>query len=165
MFKQLVVKLFGLKFNNISPSLLLKCLVLLLAISVAFASEQVVAAIYKWVDEDGRVHLADKPPRNVASETVDLKFNTYTSPQLYKSDLGVGASNRVIMYSAVWCGVCKKARAYFKQKDIVFKEYDIEKSAKGKRDFKRLGGRGVPVILVGSQRLNGFSVKSFEKIY
>lgn len=44
-------------------------------------------------------------------------------------------------------------------------EYDVEKSSKGKRDFKRLGGTGVPIILVGQKRLNGFSWETFEKLY
>jgi hypothetical protein len=47
----------------------------------------------------------------------------------------------------------------------LFSEYDVDKSSKGKRDFKKLGGKGVPVILVGKQRMNGFSAGKFEKIY
>jgi len=66
------------------------------------------------------------------------------------------------MYSAVWCVICKQARRYFKKNGIAFKEYDIEKSIKGRRDYKRLNGRGVPIIMVGGKRLNGFDPKSFK---
>ena len=58
-----------------------------------------------------------------------------------------------------------KAKHYFKSKGIRFTEFDVEKSAKGKREFNKLGGGGVPIILVGSRRMNGFSVESFEKLY
>jgi len=51
------------------------------------------------------------------------------------------------------------------RKGIRFTEYDIEKSSKGKRLYKNLGARGVPVILVGKKRMNGFSEAGFEKIY
>ena len=44
-------------------------------------------------------------------------------------------------------------------------EYDIEKSSKGKRLYQDLGATGVPVILVGKQRMNGFSEAGFELIY
>ncbi|MGI9290354.1 MAG: glutaredoxin domain-containing protein [Gammaproteobacteria bacterium] len=69
------------------------------------------------------------------------------------------------MYSTEWCGVCKKARNYFTANDIPFKEYDVEKSTKGARDYKKLNARGVPVILVGKSRLNGFSSGKFENLY
>ena len=32
----------------------------------------------------------------------------------------------------------------------------MEKSAQGKQEYASLKGRGVPVILVGSQRMDGF---------
>ncbi len=51
------------------------------------------------------------------------------------------------------------------EKGIKYKEYDVEKSAKGKSEYRRLGAKGVPVILVGKRRMNGFSVDGFEKLY
>ncbi len=82
-----------------------------------------------------------------------------------ESSVDLGSPKKVVMYSAQWCGVCKKARAYFKQQGIPFSEFDIETSSKGKRDFNRLGGKGVPVILVGKGRMNDFSAGSFQKMY
>jgi len=69
------------------------------------------------------------------------------------------------MYSASWCTVCKKAKKYFRERGISYTEYDIEKSAKGRREYDKLGARGVPVILVGNKRLNGFTEEAFNKIY
>lgn len=43
------------------------------------------------------------------------------------------------MYCAAWCGICKKANEYFKANNIKYKEYDIDKSSKGKRILKKLG--------------------------
>jgi glutaredoxin len=69
------------------------------------------------------------------------------------------------MFSASWCGVCKKARKYFRKNKIRFTEYDIEKSSRGKRLYRDLDATGVPVILVGKQRMNGFTESGFERIY
>lgn len=69
------------------------------------------------------------------------------------------------MYSTSWCGYCKKAKQYFKKNNITFTEYNIEKNAKAKREYKKMGATGVPVILVGKKRMNGFSQKGFEAIY
>ena len=73
--------------------------------------------------------------------------------------------HRVVMYSATWCSVCKKAKKWFAEQGIRYREYDIENNAKGRRDYKKLKGRGVPIILLDGSRLNGFSSKSFMKLY
>jgi len=69
------------------------------------------------------------------------------------------AENRpeVKMYATSWCPYCAKARAYFARRNIAYVEVDIEKSKEGRAEYDRLGARGIPVILVGPQRMNGFS--------
>ena len=63
----------------------------------------------------------------------------------------------VKMYATSWCPYCAKARAYFARRGIAYVEIDIEKSREGRVEYDRLGARGIPVILVGQQRMNGFS--------
>ena len=129
------------------------------------------ADIFRWVDEQGRIHFTDKPPPQAESQSVRLRINSFTSPSIEPFQFDESLISKrvvtpdVIMYSTSWCGYCKQARRYFNQKQIAFTEYDVEKTDKGKQDFKRLGGKGVPVILVGDQRLNGFSKRAFEQIY
>ena len=48
------------------------------------------------------------------------------------------------MYGTTWCSYCKKARSYFGANEIQYKEYDVENSEKGKRDYKKLGAKGIP---------------------
>jgi glutaredoxin len=119
--------------------------------------------IYRWADENGEVHFSDKPSQAHASEVVKLRINTYKAVTYDTSSIDVGKS--VVMYSASWCGVCKKVRRYFEQKGIRFTECDVETNAKGKSDYRQLGAKGVPVILVGNRRMNGFSVAGFEQLY
>jgi glutaredoxin len=70
----------------------------------------------------------------------------------------------VVMYATTWCPYCAKARGYFARKGIAYVEYDIEKSAAVNAEFKRLGGRGVPLILVGTQKMSGFSEQGLEAL-
>lgn len=137
------------------------------------------AEVYKWVDNSGRIHFSDQAPLNIESENIELdELVTYTSAKVIDNDTDLTdvttedktkpkkfRRKKVVMYSAAWCGVCTKAKKYFKKNRIPFKEYDIDKSKKGKSDFKKLKARGIPVILVGKKRLNGFSIKKFESIY
>ena len=124
------------------------------------------AEIYKWTDENGRVHFGDAPQTAENTESVDLShINTYDAPSKIFIDktlarpTGVHSkkSASVTVYSTTWCGVCVKAKKWLKANRIKFREYDVETSKKGKRDYKNLKGRGVPIILVGQQRMNGFS--------
>ncbi len=132
---------------------------------LTLASSPAGAEIFKWVDDSGRVHFTDRPPRGEDAEHVSMRINTYTSPEVTPLDSALGGRNKVVMYSASWCSACKQAKAYFNAQGIPYTEYDVEKSSKGKRDFKKLGGKGVPVILVGSKRINGFSREAFEQAY
>jgi glutaredoxin len=139
----------------------------LLLLFLGLCSMQLHAGIYTWQDEQGRTHFGDRPPDREQATELKLRINTYTSPEIRpraktQSNRDTG---KVILYSAQWCGVCKQAQRYFKQNNIPYQEYDVEKSLKGKRDFKRLQGKGVPIILVGDHRMNGFSPAGFEAIY
>ena len=138
---------------------------MLTVILLLLTSTHVSAEIYKWVDEHGKTHFTDSPPAGQLAEEVELKINTYTAVEVTPLEERLGKSDKVVMYSATWCGICTKAKQYFKANNIPFVVYDIETSRAGKQGFKQLKGRGVPIILVGGQRMNGFSVARFEKLY
>ncbi len=135
------------------------------------------AEIYKWVDESGYIHYTDTPPENQQqSLEITGRISSYDSPEILPAEGAATASSRsgadksaknkqVVMYSAEWCGVCKRAKQYFSEKNIRYTEYDIDKNSKAKADFDKLGARGVPVILVGNRRMNGFSTGVFEQLY
>ena len=145
----------------------IKCLPALAICILLFSSAKLTAEIYTWQDAQGHTHFGDRPPAESRATEHKLRINTYTSPKI-KPLSGITPSKdlrKVVMYSTEWCGVCKTAKRYFKERKIPFREYDVEKSRKGESDFKRLRGQGVPIILVGKQRLNGFSTARFESIY
>ena len=130
--------------------------------------------VYTWTDENGIVHYSDQKPDDQEYTELEFTVTTYDSvsygtvskPETTPSrPAAKPRKKRVVMFSASWCGVCKKARKYFRRKGIRFTEYDIEKSSKGKRLYRDLGATGVPVILVGKRRMNGFSEAGFELIY
>jgi glutaredoxin len=136
-------------------------LLLVSVLSVVVSGAQ--SEIYRWTDENGKVHFSDQPSREHRTEAVEVQVNTYESVSIDTSAFDTG--KKVVMYSASWCGVCKKAKRYFKENDIKFTEYDIEKSAKGRSDYRKLNTKGVPVILVGNERMNGFDVEAFKELY
>lgn len=122
--------------------------------------------IYRWTDENGKVHFGDSPKDKSRAEKVVVEVNSYKHVTYENSEPYQGhESNRVIMYATSWCGYCKQARNHFNENGIPFTEYDIEKDERARKSYDSIGGKGVPVILVGKKRMNGFSAAGFKNIY
>ncbi|KGJ88868.1 glutaredoxin family protein [Colwellia psychrerythraea] len=71
---------------------------------------------------------------------------------------------RVVLYTMEKCPHCQTAKRYLEQQGIAFRLCNI-KTAKGQKEFAATRLRGVPVLKVGDQLLNGFSVKAFTELY
>ena len=128
------------------------------------------------MDENGKIHYGDRPPESGEIERLEISVESFSSVEVRDLDDGdiavlgdiqvpQGKAKKVVMYSTENCGYCKKAKAYFNANEISFTERDINKSASAKRQWKKLNGTGVPLILVGERKMRGFSISSFEKIY
>jgi len=70
----------------------------------------------------------------------------------------------VVIYSTSHCGWCTRAKQYFASRGVTYEERDIERSDAANADFKRLGGRGVPLIMVGSEKVEGFDQKRLDQL-
>jgi len=66
------------------------------------------------------------------------------------------------MYGVPDCGYCRKARQYFADHGIDYTEYNINKSSKRLKEFRRLGGRGTPLILIDGRKIHGFNTQVIE---
>ena len=136
---------------------------IILIISTLLFINTAYGEIYKWRDKQGKIHFGDRKPSQLNAEELKLKINSYTSVTYDVSMFDAGQN--VVIYTAEWCGYCKKAKKYFKRNHIAYTEYDIEKNASAKKRYQAMGATSVPVILVGKKRMNGFSVMGFERIY
>ena len=63
---------------------------------------------------------------------------------------------RVTLYSSANCPHCKRAREFLRSRKVPFQELDVGRSVKARKRLESLGARGVPVILVGDTRVDGF---------
>jgi len=124
-----------------------------------------MADIYQWQDANGKTHFGDRPPPQLQSQEVSVRVNTYNLPSDIMRDSTLKTnSSTVVLYTTVRCGYCKKAKSFLQKNNVPYTEYDVETSAKGKQDYRKLGGKGVPIILVGQQRMNGFSEARLGKM-
>ena len=121
--------------------------------------------IHRWVDADGRVQYSDKPPPGVKSRPLQSRISSYAGTPVVSGTASAGATRpEVKMYSTDWCGYCRQAKAFFGRQGIRYTELDVEKSPAARDEYQRMGARGVPVILVGTQRMNGYSEESLAQM-
>ncbi|MCB1775009.1 MAG: glutathione S-transferase N-terminal domain-containing protein [Gammaproteobacteria bacterium] len=69
---------------------------------------------------------------------------------------------RITLYSTGSCPHCRQARQYLQQKGVRFQELDVQRNPRAQKAFARLGARGVPVIMVGETRIDGFDRKRLD---
>jgi glutaredoxin len=132
------------------------------------------------------IDLSKSPAERHAAQTVqvfDLRQKEpdgrYSGHFIKRADLeGVlaeaaaekkAAQPQVTMYSAAWCGVCKKARRFLTQEGIPFVEKDIEKDTSAAAELRNkaqqagVSANGVPVFDVGGRIFSGFDPQTLKR--
>ena len=72
------------------------------------------------------------------------------------------SSHEVFMYAVPNCGYCRMARQYFAKQGVDYIEYNINKSSKRLKEFRQLGGRGTPLILIDGKVIQGFNTRAIQ---
>lgn len=65
--------------------------------------------------------------------------------------------NGIVMLGAEWCGYCKRLKAGLEAAGVPYTELDVEDGGTGQEAFAALGGRGVPVTVIGQQVVHGYN--------
>jgi glutaredoxin 3 len=62
----------------------------------------------------------------------------------------------ITIYTAAWCGYCRRAKALLTGKNLSFHEIDVEASAKVREEMIARSGRSsVPQIFIGDTHVGG----------
>ena len=79
-----------------------------------------------------------------------------------KQSAGGANGKQIVMYTTSSCPACKMAKQYMAEKGIPYREINVEQSREGYEEFRRLGGQGVPLIIVGDRRMEGFNPQALQ---
>lgn len=160
----------------------MKYLIIIASLLLSFSSAN--AEMYKWVADDGSVTFKDTPPpaSKKAKKVRVYNENDFDPAPPYQPEqvkrgtqksaplIAQAATTKnerfngtVEIYLTEWCGYCKQALRYMDSKGVPYVAYDIEKDNAAKTRHKELGGRGVPLIIIGPNKMSGFSQKTMER--
>ena len=71
---------------------------------------------------------------------------------------------KVVLFSTTTCSWCRRAKKYFKESRVPFREVNVERDASAARTIqKQTGQTGVPVIKIGSKWIVGFDQLAIER--
>lgn len=155
----------------------LACLLVVVVAATAHAE-----TLYKVVGPDGRITYTDRPPADGKSTTTLRIVDAPSSPLppsvlKYQAELQKSMQNRLaqmkkmdssdtpVFFSASWCGYCKQAKAYLQSRGISHQEIDIDTPDGGRAFFEAGGRQGVPLIIAGGKRQQGFSAGSYDSFF
>jgi glutaredoxin 3 len=72
--------------------------------------------------------------------------------------------SKVLLFSTSTCSWCRRAKRYFREKRVPFKEINVERDPDAARDIARkTGQKGVPVIKIGSKWIVGFDRERIDE--
>jgi glutaredoxin len=151
--------------------------ILLAALCAPAAAQTTTTTLYKSIGPDGRTIYSDRPTSSAREAKALTFYSAPASPlsaetlayidQLAKSsDARVPSpSSDTVLFSAVWCGYCKQAKAYLTGKRIAYRELDID-TKHGLLAYARAGGkRGVPLLVANGQSVTGFSTSAYDALF
>ena len=145
---------------------------------IALAAAVHAAPIYKSVGPDGRVTYSDRPPPDGVGEKT-LNFSNLPASPLpesvirYREELEKRLKDKLsrpkpvrsaqpVLFSATWCGQCRKAKTYLAEHKIRYIEYDID-TEDGMSAYIEAGGkRGVPLLSLRGKTVLGFTPEAYD---
>ena len=111
----------------------------------------------------GFVKMAMPPPLSPgdAARARSAQLRQGGGLRVAKSSAG---GSGVVLYSADWCGACRKAKRYLGKKGIDYEERDIDDPRWTEELLRKTGRRAIPVIDVGGRILTGFSTSGYDAL-
>lgn len=72
---------------------------------------------------------------------------------------------KITVYSTPTCPHCKRAKRFFKELGLNFKDYDVSKDKRAaEKMVKKTGQMGVPVIEIGNKAMVGFDQNKIKRL-
>lgn len=121
----------------------------------------------QWRDRVGFVEMDSAPPLSpaMAEQTRDRRYAA-SADRLRQPAArpGVRVPARIVLYSATWCGWCKKAKRHLDAQGVDYEIRDIDNPANLDELVAKTGQKGIPVLDVGGKVVTGYSPDQYDRL-
>lgn len=125
--------------------------------SAAHAPRASAPLVPELVAEPAKPPVAVPPAHGVDDPYVAAAPTTAAKPQLSELD----AARRdvaITIYSAAWCGYCKKAKAFMDARGLAYSERDVDDDAAAAKELRAISPKGsIPAFKVDQETMVGWS--------
>jgi len=87
----------------------------------------------------------------------------YMSSPVEASARDIDSRCDAVIFTTKSCPYCRKARKLLKASKVAWCEKDIEVSSRNFDKFKKLGGKGVPLAVIGDEVIYGFQAQVYQQ--
>ena len=132
---------------------------IMMAVWMAAASTSLAAAsLYQWKDPQGRTVYSDQPPpasiRNAQQN--NFKGSVIEGGEPYAVKVA-REKHPITLYTSACGAPCDQARQLLIQRGVPFNSKDLQASEEARNEVQKLTGKlNVPVLMVGSDKIEGF---------
>lgn len=134
--------------------------------------------IFSYVDENGAAHMVQgryNVPERYRAKARSLSksrmpvINRYQEQEVKTRRVAYQPPynpnrNEVLLYSASWCGACRKAKAFLDQEGVAYDLLDIDRDPRAKEEVRRvLGSVRIPLLDIDGTYVAGFSPSEIRK--
>ncbi len=138
---------------------------LALALIVLLAAAPASAAMYKWVDSQGRVHFSDKPPPGAKARAERLNVRGAEPAPAAEARPATAGLPAVTLYSADCGPTCEQARALLDRRGIACTYRDVQADRAAADAMQKLtGSLEVPVLTIGGNVHKGFQTQLWNNL-
>ncbi len=136
-----------------------------MAVWIAAASMPLAAAqLYQWKDAQGRMVYSDQPPPASVKNAQQKAFkgNVIEGGESYAAKTA-REKYPVTLYASACGAPCDQARQLLGERGIPFSGKDPQASPEAQAELQKLTGRlSVPVLVVGSDKIDGFETGQWQ---
>lgn len=127
------------------------------------------AQLYRWTDDQGRVHVTDTPPPPGAKSVQRKTFTDNSAVPAEGASLPYAAqlaskNYPVTLYTAPECAPCGAARNLLNGRGVPFKEVSVVDAPQSEELKKVAGSLSVPTVRVGSSVQKGFEEGAYHAL-
>lgn len=119
-----------------------------------------------WRERVGFVKMATPPPITPAdaSRARAAQVERSGGARVAARAQAQPARPAIVLYSATWCGACRKAKRHLDQQGIDYELRDVDNPHHAAELLRKTGQRAIPVLDVGGRILTGFNAQRYDAL-